>query len=91
MKQTGGHAVPEPFADILISEQKDWLYGLCHRLEHVSQDADDLFQDTWLKALGALSFFLGDSITETAHARPPIAEAGFLYNSSEEISPELLH
>lgn len=43
--------MPESFADILITEQKDWLYGLCLRLEHNRPDADDLFQDTWLKAL----------------------------------------
>ena len=32
-------------------DQKDWLYGLCLRLERRRQDADDLFQDTCLKAL----------------------------------------
>lgn len=43
--------MPGGFADICISEQKDWLYGLCLRLERNRHDADDLFQDTWLKAL----------------------------------------
>lgn len=35
----------------LLMDHKDWLYGLCLRLERRRQDADDLFQDTCLKAL----------------------------------------
>lgn len=35
----------------LIMDQMDWLYGLCLRLERRRQDADDLFQDTCLRAL----------------------------------------
>lgn len=49
--------MPDSFADISIRQQKDWLYGLCLRLEHRRQDADDLFQDTWLKALERFDTF----------------------------------
>jgi RNA polymerase sigma-70 factor, ECF subfamily len=49
--------VPDSFADICICGQQDWLYGLCLRLEHKRLDADDLFQDTWLKALERFDTF----------------------------------
>lgn len=37
--------------DILIERYKDSLYKFCYHLSPVRHDADDLFQDTWVKAV----------------------------------------
>jgi len=38
-------------ADVLIHRYEDKLYNLCFRLTSNRQDAEDLFQQTWLKVL----------------------------------------
>lgn len=40
--------------DSYIAKYGRRLYGLCRRLCPVREDADDLYQDTWLKALKCL-------------------------------------
>ncbi len=37
--------------DILIDRHKTNLYSLCMRLTRDSHDADDLFQDTWIRVM----------------------------------------
>jgi RNA polymerase sigma-70 factor, ECF subfamily len=37
--------------ETLISQHEDNLYGLCRRLAQNRPDADDLYQQTWLKAI----------------------------------------
>jgi RNA polymerase sigma-70 factor (ECF subfamily) len=43
--------------DVLIDRHKDSLYTLCLRLARNEPDADDLFQDTWMKAMKKLDTF----------------------------------
>jgi RNA polymerase sigma-70 factor (ECF subfamily) len=40
--------------DLLIDRYKTDLYSLCAKLARSGPDADDLFQDTWVKAMGSL-------------------------------------
>ena len=35
--------------DILIEKYKNLLYNLCNKLTKETNEADDLFQDTWVK------------------------------------------
>ncbi len=39
------------FAEELIREYENNLYSLCRRLARSREDADDLYQQTWLKAM----------------------------------------
>ncbi len=39
---------------ILVDRYKDRLYSLCYHLENNRSDVDDLFQDTWIKAISKL-------------------------------------
>jgi RNA polymerase sigma-70 factor (ECF subfamily) len=43
--------------DVLIDRYKDSLYSLCLRLARNEQDADDLFQDTWMNAMKNIDTF----------------------------------
>lgn len=39
---------------LLVDRYKDRLYSLCYHLENNRSDVDDLFQDTWIKAISKL-------------------------------------
>ncbi|UCG51764.1 MAG: RNA polymerase sigma factor [Candidatus Latescibacterota bacterium] len=43
--------------DILVDRHKTELYTLCMRLTRNGTDADDLFQDTWVRAMKRLDSF----------------------------------
>lgn len=43
---------------ILISQYEDRLYNLCFKLSGNRQDADDLYQQTWLKVLQRSAMFV---------------------------------
>jgi len=46
---------------VLVETYKNELYNLCFRLTFNKHDADDLFQQTWIKAARHSSKFNGDS------------------------------
>jgi RNA polymerase sigma-70 factor (ECF subfamily) len=43
--------------DVLVDRYKTDLYSLCTKLARSGPDADDLFQDTWGKAMGSLESY----------------------------------
>ncbi|MCP4219924.1 MAG: sigma-70 family RNA polymerase sigma factor [bacterium] len=45
--------------DLLIERHKTALYSFCRKLEYRKADADDLFQDTWVKAVKNLHMYDG--------------------------------
>ena len=49
------------FMDLVIDRYKNSLYSLCRRMEINKHDADDLFQDTWVKAIKNIQGFSGKS------------------------------
>lgn len=44
----------EDLFDLLIDRHRTALYSLCRKLTRHTMDADDLFQDTWLRAVRSL-------------------------------------
>jgi RNA polymerase sigma-70 factor (ECF subfamily) len=46
--------------DILIDRHQTALYTLCRKLTGDPSDADDLFQDTWVRAMRSIGQFSGE-------------------------------
>ena len=43
--------------DILVHRYKDRLYGFCYHLTSNKNEAEDLFQETWLKAVDKVKYY----------------------------------
>ncbi|WP_154439595.1 sigma-70 family RNA polymerase sigma factor [Tissierella pigra] len=43
--------------DLLVNEYKTKIYTFCFHLSKNKQDADDLFQDTWIKVFSSIDSF----------------------------------
>lgn len=43
--------------DILVHRYKDSLYGFCYHLTSNKNEAEDLFQDTWLKVVDKVQYY----------------------------------
>jgi RNA polymerase sigma-70 factor (ECF subfamily) len=46
--------------DILVDKYKNPLYKLCHHLAREGPDADDLFQETWIRAIKRVRLYDSD-------------------------------
>ena len=47
----------EDLIDLLIDRHRTTLYSLCRKLTRLPAEADDLFQDTWLRAVRSIARF----------------------------------
>ncbi len=47
--------------DLLVERHQSQLYKLCFKLSRSKEDADDLFQDTWIKAIQSIKQYDLDS------------------------------
>lgn len=48
------------YLDVLVERYQTPLYTMCRKLTRFEADADELFQDTWVKAMSALGRFDSD-------------------------------
>lgn len=46
----------------LVKQYENMLYNLCYRLTQNLHDAQDLYQQTWLKAISRINFYANKSI-----------------------------